>query len=205
MNQSTDWEQHYREKETPWDKGAPAPPLLEWMEANPGQISGSVLVPGCGTGHDVRAIVANGGDDLLRVVGLDISPTAVARAEEFPRLGKESFQQGNLFDLHPDNQGTFDWIWEHTCFCAIDPQRRPDYVSAVKSALKPGGNFLGVFYLDPYDEEHAPGEGPPHGCSIEELESLFEKDGGFTMAETRVPNSSYPGREGLELLVRMTR
>ena len=96
MSETTDWEERYREKDTPWDKGAAAPPLLEWMEANPGVISGSVLVPGCGLGHDVRAIAENSNHDLCRVLGLDISPTAVSMAREIPQVNCELFQQGDL-------------------------------------------------------------------------------------------------------------
>ena len=27
----TDWEQRYREEDTPWDKGKPAPGLVDWL------------------------------------------------------------------------------------------------------------------------------------------------------------------------------
>jgi len=32
----------------------------------------------------------------------------------------------------------FDWIFEHTLFCAIDPSERELYVKAVLRWLKPG-------------------------------------------------------------------
>ena len=205
MSKTTDWEERYREKDTPWDKGQPAPPLLEWMEANPGKLSGAVLVPGCGMGHDVRAIVAKSGGKVTRVIGLDISPTAVSLASEFPPEGCEMFQYGDFLDLEERFQGSFDWVWEHTCFCAINPGLRKEYVEGVRKALKPGGSFLAVFYLNPYDNDHPPGEGPPHGCSLDDLKELFEKNGDFVIRESYVPGKSYPGREGLEMLVRMER
>ncbi len=205
MSETTDWEQHYLDGETPWDKGQAAPPLQEWMAANPGIISGAVLVPGCGLGHDVRAIVSESGGEIKRAVGLDISPTAVQLASKIPTVGSESFQHGDFFALETEHRSAYDWVWEHTCFCAIDPDLRRDYVAAVKQALKPGGNYLAVFYLNPYDNEHAPGEGPPHGCSIEDIKKLFEEEGGFLIVEQYVPKQSYPGREGLELVVRMLR
>lgn len=205
MSETTDWDERYRENDTPWDKGIPAPPLLEWMDLNAGKFSGSILVPGCGLGHDVRAIAANSGGEIDRVVGLDISPTAVSMASEIPVVGNELFQYGNLFDLAEDHCAAYDWVWEHTCFCAIDPKLRSNYVTGVKRALKPGGNYLAVFYLNPYDNEHSPDGGPPHGCSLNDLKELFEGDGGFSIEENYVPKKSYPGREGLELLVRMKR
>ncbi len=200
---STDWDQHYRERHTPWDKGAPSPPLLEWLAANPSAIRGRVLVPGSGLGHDVRALAAL--PEVAEAVGLDLSPTAVARAAELPRVGAEVHRVGDLFDLDAAHLAAYDWLWEHTCFCAIDPSRRDDYVAAVHSALKPGGHLLGVFYLDPYDDEHRPGGGPPHGTSLEELETRFAGSGRFAIVESYVPQRAYPGREGLERVVRMAR
>ena len=52
-----DWDRRYQIGDIPWEKGAPAPPLLEWLQAC-GPLHGNILVPGCGYGHDVRAIAA---------------------------------------------------------------------------------------------------------------------------------------------------
>lgn len=200
---SPDWDELYRDQTTPWDKGKPAPPLAEWIEANPGECSGRILVPGCGLGHDVRALAAL--HEVVEVVGLDLSPTAITAADAFPKVGGESFLAGDLFALEPLHHMAYDWVWEHTCFCAIDPGLREDYVRAVHGALKPGGLLLGVFYLDPYDDEHQPGGGPPHGCSLEELSERFEQSGRFLIEESYTPSRAYPGREGLERLVKMRR
>jgi len=197
------WDQLYHEQHTPWDKGHAAPPLLEWIETHPGVMQGTVLVPGSGTGHDVRAIAAS--DAPLTVVGLDLSPKAVELASAYPRAGSEHYETGDLFHLEGQHRGRYDWIWEHTCFCAIDPDQRDAYVAAVHEALKPEGNFLGVFYLNPYDEEHQEGEGPPHGTSTGELISRFVESGKFRLVEDYVPTRSYTGREGLELVLRMTK
>lgn len=199
---SPDWNDLYREGETPWDKGAPSPPLLEWLESHPGSMRGRVLVPGSGLGHDVRALAAHPG---LEVIGLDLSPLAVAGAEAFPKVGGERHLAGDLFELGAEHRGAYDWVWEHTCFCAIDPSLRDRYVESVHAALKPGGSLLGVFYLDPYDEDHRPGGGPPHGCRLDELEERFAGTGHFRLVESRVPGRAYPGREGLERVVWMER
>jgi len=79
----TDWNQRYRTGDTPWEKGAPAPPLLSWM-AEHGPLTGDVLVPGCGLGHDVRAIARASRD--ARVVGLDVAPSALVQAKKYPQL-----------------------------------------------------------------------------------------------------------------------
>lgn len=196
-NNLTDWEQHYQERNTPWDKGQAAPGLIGFIKER-SALEGRILVPGCGLGHDVRTLSRAGGD-AAEVIGLDLSPTAMAQANEFTKVGCEQFEVGDFFELPDGLNGTFDWIWEHTCFCAIDPDMREKYVIASADALKAGGRLLAVFYLDPYDEEHPPGEGPPHGCSLDELEKLFEPH--FKITEHWQPNEAYPGREKKELMM----
>lgn len=198
-----DWEQHYREEHTPWEKGAPAPPLLEWLEIKSGQIGGSVLVPGCGLGHDVRALATRTNAD--RILGIDVSPTAVEKAKAFEKQGCEEYAVADLFDLGGAYQSAFEWVWEHTCFCAIDPEMRTDYVEAVWKSLKPNGTLLAVFYLDPYDEEHGPGQGPPHGTTVYELKARFANSGKFRIEDLYVPRRSYSGREGRETVMQMTK
>ena len=118
-----DWDQFYRQGETPWEKGAPHPALIEWINENP--LRGRVLVPGCGFGHDVRALAAAGAE----VLGLDIAPFAIAAARAFPRCGHESYILADLFDPGAV-RGKFDWVFEHTCFCAIQLDRRGEYARA---------------------------------------------------------------------------
>ena len=186
---STDWEQRYQTGETPWDKGAPHPALVARLKSHP--LRGHVLVPGCGLGHDVRAIAAVADE----VTGLDIAPAAVKRARAIPAVGGESYVLGDLFALPAKLRGAFDWVFEHTCFCAIDPSLRSDYVRAVAGALKPGGRILAIFYLDPGLD---PGEsGPPFGVTPAELDTLFAPH--FSLVEEWLPAATYPGREGREL------
>ncbi len=183
-----DWQQRYESGDTPWDKGGPHPALAKWLEKSP--LTGRVLVPGCGAGHDVRALAAAG----ARATGLDIAPLAVEAARRFPRAGDEIYVAGDVFALPPEWLRSFDAVFEHTCFCAIDPMRRPDYARAVGGALKPGGHLLAIFYLDPGNG----GEGPPFGCAREELDALF-----LPLFETIREESgfvTFPGREGGEMM-----
>lgn len=200
---STNWDQQYHDEETPWDKGAPSPPLLEWLDLHRGLAAGRVFVPGCGLGHDVRAIASC--PEVDKVMGLDFSPRAIELARAYPASEAVTYEAGDLFALAEHHRGTYDWVWEHTCFCAIDPDLRNAYVEAVDSALRPGGSFLGVFFLHPYDEDHRPGEGPPHGATLDELLDRFTEAGNFTLAESYLPTRSYPGREGLEWILRFIR
>jgi hypothetical protein len=86
----------------------------------------------------------------------------------------------------------FDWLFEHTLFCAIQPLQRDDYVAAVLRWLKPDGQYLAVNYLIP-DEK-----GPPFGTTREEVVQRFSPH--FDLLEEWVPRS-YPNRTGLELML----
>lgn len=202
-DQIMDWESHYLDNHTPWDKGTAAPPLIQWIEANPGVISGEVLIPGSGKGHDGIALSER--TNASRILGLDISPKAVELANAQNQNERFRTELGDFFNLPMQHQSAFDWVWEHTCFCAIDQEMRDAYVEAVHLALKPGGTLLAVFYRDPYDDEHLPEGGPPHGTTVEELSDRFEGSGKFKILESYVPSASYEGREGLEQMMRLER
>lgn len=188
----TDWEERYQQGDTPWNRGLASPGLVDFLKGDP--VRGEVLVPGCGLGFDVRALAATAD----RVVGLDLALSAVRQARSFETVGGEEYMQGDLFELPAKLRGAFDWVFEHTCFCAIDLARRTDYVAAVASALKPGGKLLGVFYLDPGVEE-----GPPFGTTRTELDGLFGN--AFEMVREWTPERTYEGREGRELMRVMAR
>jgi SAM-dependent methyltransferase len=190
------WEQRYRTGDTPWDKGAASPPLLEWI-AHRGPLRGNILVPGCGSGRDVRAIAA--ASQAAHVVGMDIAPSALDQARRFSIAGQETYQLANLFDLPAVLTGRFEWVFEHTCFCAIDPQQRPDYVWAIRRALLPKGFLLAIFFLNPWDPGEAPEEGgPPFGVTREDLDQLFAAH--FHLVEELCPSVAFPGREGREII-----
>ena len=184
----TDWELRYQANDTPWDKGLPHPELVDFLAQNP--IKGRVLVPGCGPGHDVRALAAQGAE----VLGIDIAPSAITLARSYPAVGNERYELANFFALPPEWHAAFDALWEHTCFCAIDPTLRPAYAQSAATAIKPGGLFLAMFYLNP---EKDPGEdAPPYGVSEAELDRLF--GGSFELLRAWVPRQTHPGREGRE-------
>jgi SAM-dependent methyltransferase len=182
----SNWESRYQAGDMPWEKGQAAPPLVEFTRRVP--LQGHVLVPGCGTGHEVRWLASLG----LRVTGLDIAPTALELAHRStpPEL-PVTWVQGDFFQPPAEWIGAFDGLVEHTCFCAIPPDRRTDYARSCAQLVKPDGFFLAVFYRDPGSNE-----GPPFGCTLEELDGLFGES--FQLVEDYVPTPAFEGREGRE-------
>jgi len=182
---ATDWEARYQADDTPWDKGESAPPLREFLQRE--RIAGRVLVPGCGAGHDVRLLAQQGAE----VTGLDIAPSALQLLESKPKVANETYRLGNFLELDPEFTAQFDWLFEHTCLCAIEPEDRTRYAKSAAAALKPGGQFLAIFYqiVEDYD-----GSGPPHPIDDAEIEALFGDN--FTMKEIWMPTATYESRAG---------
>jgi SAM-dependent methyltransferase len=187
--EAVNWESRYRLGDTPWEKGVAAPPLIDFLAHHP--IKGEILVPGCGAGHEVRALAAQ---DVHRatVIGLDLAETAITLAQGIPLVGQEMYVQGDLFALPSSWNGRFDWVVEHTCFCAIDPTLRADYVRAIAQVLKPGGQYFAIFFMTPDSEQ-----GPPFETTSEEISQHF--DPSFELLEEWVPPRTFEGREGREL------
>ncbi len=196
-----DWDSAYQESNTPWDKGAAAPPLEEWLAGALPLASalsaGRWLSPGCGLGYDVRALAERLPDASF--VGADISPTALNAAREFENPTSVQFRELDIFALPENEKGGYDAVWEHTCFCAIDPARRDAYVAAMAEVLRPDGVLIGVFFINPYDEDHPIGSGPPFGVEVEALKQHFSPY--FVEQQSFVPQTAYPGREGRERFV----
>ena len=68
------WEKRFRESFTPWDAGGVPAALRQFLGTEPhGQ---RVLIPGCGSGYEVRAFHEAGFD----VLAIDFAPAAVERA-----------------------------------------------------------------------------------------------------------------------------
>lgn len=191
------WQSRYEAGDTPWDKGAPSPGLTDFVHLQP--LTGQVLVPGCGSGHDVRMIAARSA--AARVTGLDIAPGAVRLARnDHANPPNTAYETADFLALPERFHRRFDWVVEHTLFCAIDPGDRARYARSVADALRPGGHFLAVFYRNPERDDE---DGPPHGCSEEELDGLFGTS--FVLLRQWVPDRNYESRIGREIMRLMRR
>lgn len=189
------WQALYDRGGDGWELGEPAPTLVDFVETD-APPRGRVAVPGCGRGHDVRFLMARG----YEAVGFDFAPAALAaaRARAAAEDVPAAFEARDVFSLAGDYREAFDGVWEYTCFCAIDPRRRAEYVGVLEAILRPGGWFLGCFY--PIREG---GGGPPFPVSAEEVTALFSR--GFRIEAGASPRRSPGPRRGLEWTLRARR
>jgi len=163
------WRQRYQDNQTPWDLGAASPPLMQLALTQPNLFGDKILSVGCGRGHDAAWVAQQ--FPHTSVTGLDISPEALEGASQ---LYGDSIQWtvGDIFQPPKTFTGRFNTLIEHTCFCAIPPNRRDDYANSVATMLAPGGHLVGVFFVDiPLDE------GPPFGSDPNVMEALFQSVG----------------------------
>ena len=191
VNSPSFWEESYRSGRTGWDIGMPTPVFQRLAESeifSPGKM----LVICAGRGYDARLFARRG----FQVTAVDFADQAVKEMQSMlnPDLSMEVIQ-ADLFDLPVFMQEEFDYILEYTCFCAIDPQRRTDYIESISSLLKPGGYYIALAF--PIAQRTG---GPPFLVTPDELIDPLG-DRGFELITREIPGDSVPGREGIEELL----
>lgn len=130
---------------------------------------GSVLIPGCGAGYEVRAFRDHG----WKVRAIDFSRAAVERAKTVLGAHADAVRHGDFFGHKLG--GPYDLIYERTFLCSLPPDRWRDYAKRVAALLKPGGRLAGMFA---YGEEPEP---PPFLLSRAAANDLFHEL--FVLAE----------------------
>lgn len=183
------WEFIYRTGGDGWELGRAAPPLDRWFAAHP-PAGRRALVIGAGRGHDARMLARRG----AQVVAIDFAEDAVAASRRLAAAEGVTLdvRRRDLFAL-PEDPDRYELVVEHTCFCAIDPARRAEYVEVVAEVLVPGGELVGLFFT------HGRPGGPPFTTTRDEVEALLRRR--FTVEHVEVPADSVASRKGQELLV----
>jgi len=184
------WNQLYRDEGRPgWDMDGATPLVRELLGlAQPlGLQAGcDLVVPGCGYGHDAAELDSVG----FSVTGLDFAPLAIEGAQS--RYGdRVAWSQADWFTTE---LGPWDAIFDHTCFVAMDPARRPAYVEACDRHLRPAGLWLAAFF---HDVNGRPG--PPHAIPMADLRELVGSH--FEVLHLAAATTSHPRRAGREYLM----
>ena len=191
INSADKWEADYLRGTDGWDLGGPTPVFRDLL-ANQQLAPGRMLVVCAGRGHDAREFARHG----YQVTAVDFSPFAAQEMSKLagPGLPMEILQQ-DLFTLSHELDGSFDYVLEYTCYCAIDPKRRTEFVDLVTRLLRPGGIYISLAF--PLTGQQG---GPPFAVTVSELLHLF-KERGFKLIERGQPSDSVPQRRGTEELL----
>ena len=156
------WEKRFRKSFTPWDAGGVPGALEQFLKTGPRDQR--VLIPGCGSGYEVRAFAEAG----LKTLAIDFAPAAVERAQRTLGPIAHLVRLEDFFEFDFDRP--FDLVYERAFLCSLPRPLRPSYVQRVIELLRPQGRIAGFFFFE--DGER----GPPFGLKSGELEALLGKD-----------------------------
>lgn len=157
-----DWDSAYRHASEfpgppPWNIGEPQPELAALIKA--GKVRSDVLDAGCGYAELSLSLAADG----YNVVGLDISPTAIAvanRAAQERNLRTASFAQADITSF-TGYDGRFNTVIDSTLFHSLPVDARHNYLHAVQRASAPGATFYVLVFAEgafPAELETKPNE-----------------------------------------------
>lgn len=183
------WTNIYQNEEPGWELGHPSvalPSLLPQLK----QPRSRVIVLGCGTGQDAAFFAQNG----HIVTGIDFSEEAIQRAKaQFGGQKDLTFVHSDVFELPQKYFGQFDIVFEHTCYCAVQPNRRNDLMNIWRRLLVERGHLLGVFFTRDKPT------GPPWGGSEWEIRQRLKKY--FDFRYWTRWQQSVEKRQGYELVI----
>jgi methyl halide transferase len=186
-----DWREAWKAGCTPWDAGASPPALRDLLERE-AVPSGRILVPGCGAGYDLATLAREGRE----VVGIDLSDEArTAFLEAHPSLPGTVVYEVNDFFAYEPVIG-FDFVWDYTFFCALDPEQRSAWGAKMKRLVKPAGTLATLLF--PFEDPISERQGPPWPINTELVRGIITD--GFEALDIIEIRDTHPGREGRERL-----
>jgi SAM-dependent methyltransferase len=147
----------------PWDVGRPQPAIVRLAET--GQITGSVLDVGCGTGENVLYLAEHG----YAAAGVDGAPTAIkkARAKAKRRGLNASFEVGDALNL-PTPERQFDTVIDSGLFHVFSDDERPRFRESLGRVVRSGGTYFLMCFSD-----HQPGDWGPRRVTQAEIRAVF--------------------------------
>jgi cyclopropane fatty-acyl-phospholipid synthase-like methyltransferase len=168
----------------PWDIGRPQAAVVRLAEA--GDIVGSVLDVGCGTGENAMFLAERGHE----VVGVDRASAAVERATRtaHERDLRVEFLVWDALRLGELNRA-FDTAIDIGMFHTISDAERPVYAESLHEALGPGGRC----FLLCWSERNPWGYGPRRVTQME-LRGTFERGWNVESVEGVVYEGRHPDR-----------
>lgn len=160
------WDNRYITNGAGWDLKTPTPAFVSLVKKGEYISPGTLFIPGCGKGYDAVFAAEHG----FNVTALDFSEQALLQAKKLAaeKQSDVRFLNQDIFTL--DEALIYDYVFEYTTYCAINPARRKDYVEKISSLLKPGGRLIALLF--PIDGREG---GPPYNIDVEEAFSLFSR------------------------------
>lgn len=175
------WDERFGKAFTPWDRKGVPEDLRRFAAERP---PATVLIPGCGAGHEVAFLAQAGWD----VTAIDFSPAAVEAARLNLGSWSDRVVEADFFKFEPASQPQV--VYERAFLCALPPAVSEAIVARWMALLPPGGLLAGFFFFG------ETGNGPPFMIAPQRQEALLAP--GFERIEDRPVADSievFAGRE----------
>ena len=162
----------------PWDRHAPAPLLVQWLEAHPeiARPGAGALVIGCGTGDDAE-FIANAG---FETVAFDVSESAIRTARQRYPDSPVTYELADLLNLPADWREGFDFVWESRNAQAMPDPPRTQAIRNIGTCVAPGGTLL---VMAAARDDGEPDDGPPFPLPKVTIESFANAENGLDLVE----------------------
>lgn len=133
----TDWNQRYREGDTPWDSGIPSRELRRVLDEE-AVTPCRALELGSGTGTNAVYLAARGFD----VTAIDVAAPAneLARRRAADANMEVSLVCGDVCAYRPAEP--FDFIFDRGCYHAVRRERAAEFLEMLTRVTRPGSRFL---------------------------------------------------------------
>ncbi len=151
------------EGEPPWETGRPQKEFIQLEQV--GEIVGSVLDIGCGTGENALYFAEHGHE----VWGIDFTSLAIQKAKEkdIQRHLTVTFLLLNVLELYKLGR-TFDTVIDSGLFHVLSDEERPLFVSNLATVVDRGGTYFMLCF-----SELEPGEYGPRRVTQAEIRESF--------------------------------
>lgn len=181
------WSEKYLRNKTGWDIGYVSTPIKEYIDQLEDK-NLKILIPGGGNSYEAEYLFEQG---FSNVFVADISKIPLSNLlSRNPKFPENQLLHIDFFNV----KDTFDLIFEQTFFCALPPEKRPDYVEKMHQLLTKNGKLVGLLFDMKLNEDH-----PPFGGSKTEYETLFSPF--FRIEKMEPAYNSIKPRAGKELFV----
>lgn len=194
------WRARFAAGQLPWDRGAPSPQLLSWLdraELTPCRIA----VPGCGQGWEVAELARRG----FEVTAIDYTEAAVACTQALcAAVGVQAkVVRADVLAYQPAQ--AFDAVYEQTCLCALHPDHWVAYAIQLGTWVRHGGSLWCLLMQMPRPGAASEGliQGPPYHCDVHAVRALLPEPV-WTWPKPPYPQVAHPVG-GHELAVQLRR